>query len=1207
MNYTDYGLKEALAPNIYVNKITLDYNKALQTDVFIGGPTEDTPEGAAVQYEQETFYSDDEPGLELKIQTSIIIKANDYEEFFSIISNSDFGTSLKINNYLFVETASPSSPSTSIEDNLLNSLLIKFNNEIPYQRILERIIKRSDIIQSQTNNLSSIVSAVVGTSQDESLLSKILFYQKQLPDGTTYYQIPYNITFNMDNIKNPNYVYLFTFANVENFEIDMEFNFGDFIPDAPVDFDLELANTPIDQLVATNIPIGPLNLETIIFNGKVKNTGICARISENQKTFSGENPPGSISDSELTEINEKDILRENKFSSLANNAWVGGIHKHPISNRYMAGSYHSSELHPYLDLVAMSNSKLIDLRPLREINKLEISNLKPFLSGGSVKTTKTNFYSDNNTLDILEKLNVISDPLLSRRKDNNINAFFGVDYISLIRKHSVFSGLIDNFLGVGVDRSISGQLGLSTIVRDSLKIKITRIDKELGETKLVYDSSRVDDKGMFLDKPSVKTIGHSNNNITKIPLGYLNVVDMDKSFLSDLNENFNAIEFYTFTDFDPNKKLNTEYCYMIDIEVVDPMFLFLENGLQLLNYAINGIPTGTVRTIGLKQFLNFVKTTKVPSLPNTGKEDFFTYVADSQKEIAQTHSNKILQDLIEKYDNDNGINSFTEILTSLGLPELQLTVIRQLFASDFINALFPAGVFGKSRIADLYSNISTILDLNNLESLDTEFVQELINVLSSLEYNLRQTINAISNVDVGNQTTGIGLTVSPINTSINKRTITENNTSSATISIKEYGFNYLSSHKEESNGTKLIASDEYNTAVLSMYSKYYDTSTDPYTNKPIQVADYMTNYLNSYMFLQKDGIELPEAFESNDDSWDQLLQKLLLYKQNNISKMSQDTIFTYTQDNSSNFKFDVNLSVDTSNPQQFKLLKSIDRSQKQLVSKGINLPDRVYEGSILQGDKLFTAVDNSGQQEEGENSNSSTKEVNLLINQTTNYFLSYINNAVENGNANKSLYLNLDPAKFALNLYDESNNLDGTTLPVLSLVHYNSQDANQYTGPDGKQKDTNVSYAQYYPGKIWSLGPPANSKRIFFDKYGDFFFEFINSVRVEYLSGFDQLDLSSILEAPTLSGGGGEIISFAKSVNINLSSYKWQQLTQQTYNAVATNKIILCRLVDFIPAAFAFLDIPLISELKFYDKYYKYFLIRIGNASEELLDFGSTL
>ena len=124
MNYKDYGLKEALAPNIYVNKITLDYNKALQTDVFVEMASENTPEGAAIEYEMQTFYSDGEPGLELKIQTSIIIKANDYEEFFSIISNSDFGTSLKINNYLFVETASPSSTSTSIEDNLLNSLLI---------------------------------------------------------------------------------------------------------------------------------------------------------------------------------------------------------------------------------------------------------------------------------------------------------------------------------------------------------------------------------------------------------------------------------------------------------------------------------------------------------------------------------------------------------------------------------------------------------------------------------------------------------------------------------------------------------------------------------------------------------------------------------------------------------------------------------------------------------------------------------------------------------------------------------------------------------------------------------------------------------------------------------------------------------------------------------------------------------------------------
>ena len=48
-------------------------------------------------------------------------------------------------------------------------------------------------------------------------------------------------------------------------------------------------------------------------------------------------------------------------------------------------------------------------------------------------------------------------------------------------------------------------------------------------------------------------------------------------------------------------------------------------------------------------------------------------------------------------------------------------------------------------------------------------------------------------------------------------------------------------------------------------------------------------------------------------------------------------------------------------------------------------------------------------------------------------------------------------------------------------------------------------------------------------------------------------------------------------------------------------------MVDFVPEAFEFTKIPLIEKLKFYKKYYNYFLIIRGQKDLQIKAFGSSI
>ena len=102
------------------------------------------------------------------------------------------------------------------------------------------------------------------------------------------------------------------------------------------------------------------------------------------------------------------------------------------------------------------------------------------------------------------------------------------------------------------------------------------------------------------------------------------------------------------------------------------------------------------------------------------------------------------------------------------------------------------------------------------------------------------------------------------------------------------------------------------------------------------------------------------------------------------------------------------------------------------------------------------------------------------------------------------------------------------------------------------------------------------------------------------MSGFENFDYNGILEDSNQS-------NLDQLNNINISSYKWSQLTNSTINNLKDGQAILCKLVDFVPSFFAKADIPLAQKLKEYKKYYNYFLIIKGQKDLEIKVFGSTI
>ena len=417
--------------------------------------------------------------------------------------------------------------------------------------------------------------------------------------------------------------------------------------------------------------------------------------------------------------------------------------------------------------------------------------------------------------------------------------------------------------------------------------------------------------------------------------------------------------------------------------------------------------------------------------------------------------------------------------------------------------------------------------------------------------------------------------------------------SKSKITKQEYGFDYLRLIPTNENaGLKQLPAGAFRQAIDTLYLPKYFNQQEA-SNYPSILNEYLANYAYSTLALTKQGVIFPKDMFTSSDyvNWSNLLQILLLFIENNASKLTENTAFTYTENNApnANFKFDINKNIGSDTP--LSLLKSLDRAQKQLVTKGLSIQDQ-----IKTNQSIFVEYNDESQTDQN-NPDAAILIENLKRTDSGDYFLNYVNNAVENGNKNKNKNLN---GLLNLDLSNQNNlpsDLENYTIPIISLLQYDEGNTNILGYPE-----FGTNYSEYYgkvdgpTGGVWST----ETKKLFLDQYANFFFDFINSVKIEYLSGFDTYDYFGILDDSQKS----PIDEFN---NFDLSSNVWKQLTNTILDNLNKGEVILCKMVDFMPAPFKNINIPLVEKLKFYRKYYNYFLIIKGQKDLQIKAFGSTI
>ena len=1155
MDYSKYGISESYLPTVYHNKIVIDkttagtVNKNLAENAyidekvrFIDRKGQTTAANARVGFLGNVTNATDRTIV--TVNYNIVFNVPSYADFVNLTKDDDFASSYRLFTTLLIGVKSAPGD-LQINSDELGVLYKKYTESL--QPIAERTVVHLD----KNISLQTVFNNVGKDELNLSNFDNFTRYQRKFPDGQTYFNIPYVAKFNIgiqdEQLEN---LFLCTSMLVKDFDIDINLNFGGFEVDNTSIVSVSAFDAyNLGESRASGYNAGPIIIDTLIDNGAVRKNGSLFTIAQNQEG----------------------VAREERFNDIKGTPWFGGVHIH--NTRFMAGSQHTpSEMHPYLDENIVPNKKLIDLRPLKRLKDQKIdftSQLK------TIKNTKINYFADDSTDNILEKLTVISDPLLSTGKNGHIDGFFSISFTNFMRKNSIFSNLLGN---------IKQLKGLAAIASQTLKIKILRVDKS-GDSKLIFDSSQSEENGIFYEKQNLTSVQGVGNK--QFPLGYLNVVNMSKTIMPRSSAYFSGgalVEFYTFTDLDVKKQPEEKYRYKIELEMIDPFFNFLNLGITRIDQALRG----DGNRLGLEQVLNLIKIKKgkFTDKSKTGANDF-PYIAQNIQRLTNPTENFTIVDAINEYDLINGNNPPS---ISIQNGEAKLTFLRLLFEnSDILLALGIPEDFKENS----YDVIKNILDLQDFGSISIDLIQIIITTLASIRDNLKSSINAISNVDIATQKFGFSADgVSPINGSMSKRIIREETISDLTIEKQEYGFDYLEAIQSPAQLLKNLGLKQV--TVSGMFSSYNRLNSRYYNMNgelPANVLNFQNEFNFSSLPLTKRGVILPEGFYASEDrdTWSNILQLLLLYIQKNASKLTNDTIFTYTQLENSKFKFDVNkniLGLDIVTEENIELLKSLDRGQKQLSTKGLSIQDQ-----LRTDQSIFVEFDNEIETEQNDFESVVTID-NLKRNNISDYFLSYINNAVESGDQNKNKYLG------GLNNLFGDDEVANQTIATLALINYSK--GNIPSGsPAGKAE---IGFEEYYENIIWEK----ESGRLFLDKYADFFFDFINSVRIEYLSGFDTYNPFP------------EIIDFSVARNIDkansydLSQYQWSPLTNDVLISLSSefpgNTFILCKMIDFIPDSFLNVETPLIGKLKFYKKYHKYFLITGRSAKDvEIKFFGSTI
>ena len=1170
--YKNYGIGESFLPKVYFNKITIDKaspRKQLKGDMspYIDESTvltrttyDDSGNvvgSSGADYTVMDSYkkaSNTKEKTFVHVQSKIVFNVADVATFKSIVEDDDFNDSLNFTIHaLYKKPNSPAgkdfiySTSTVSQQVLLQDSYLQNKMNTTVSHVVTENINIAGIIGQIVNSDAEDANSV-GTFQ---VFQK---YEKQFPNGKKYFEIPYNFTFELDS-ENPSYIHLFAFPIVmlEDFDLDISYNFGDFTVEDTSTFE-EVAGLEDSE---SNFFIGSPTFETIVSDSKAQTVGTVFTVANNQ--------------SSTTSTSEVNLQREEKFNDIKGSAWFGDVHK--ADGRYMAGGTHGEELHPFLDIHFVQNRKVVDLRPIKQVKdtKIDFSTLDEFLD-----LNPTKYGSSNNKKYSLDNLAIFSECFLSVNKEGDISGFFGIDYMKLFRVHGILPAMLDKL----ADATNNAASSFDNLFRDTVKnilseaskFKIFR--KGPNETKLIYDSSFVDSQGVYPDYSSAagKTIK------SKFPGagGYLNPVPLNAEDF-DLSE-ISLLEFYTFSDLDKNKNFDTDYSYEIEVTLNDPIYTLLNEVLQLVNIAIEG----RGKTLGLKQLITLVTNQpKNKSVLNTSgspyiKGNFLDLMPQNTQEGFGGKKfvvPKTILETISDYDSQYNQDSISWTNGTLGVLEdlLETNILALLLNSQKSAAKISDTIFSEA--------VRAASSLSDDENISLEGITVVYDTLVSLRNDLSYIITGLSannHSKVASGNNALNSSVSPSNTNANLRKITAKKRFPYTVRKTNHGFDYAAifggpGMKASHKGSLLqLAAAPFRSAMQMVLRKYYSSDAlkeDQLPNKA-NISD------NGYSFLPlyDQGVVLPKRLRSpvDENNWTNTLHSLLLFKKDKLAKMDKDNIFSYNQEevNTPFTKYVLNNSAKNGHDLAKSELTINDlikaeRNQTLISDYGMNIQDKV---KTTKGVEVSDGNETSKGAVDIDTKSSTT---NVL----TNYFLSYVNNYSEGEFTTE----NLSSPPFI-------SSADGSKVAaqIMALILYKQVPGWSETG-----LSENVANNRNFKSVFDSLFGQESSQ-LFANRFAEYFFTFLNLVRIDYLSDFEKFDPSF--------PGSPQAKTMMNVDNVALVSSKWKKLTLPAINQIPDGKSLLCRITNHKSPFVADNDIR--RELLFYQNFNKYFLI--NNGSETL-------
>ena len=558
---------------------------------------------ASTQYSSSRKYMTDvRLNTSMKVEINMCMKKRNLLEYMS----SDEAKNLKI--------AVVQSTSKKLTD-LINSDPITYLTNIAREEKRAgyqiKIISIADILP---NNITShggqnLINRYESNGLEQDL--QIPFSREQAGDGTTYYNLPIRQTFIIPEEDGGSMVQdlsYFCYAFYDNFTSFYE----NKIDERSVS---SYRSTRLSKIFS----MGQVSSENVILNGRPV-----------RKTFY---------------FVDKDGMR-----------WSGPVHQ-MRNGRWMKGARHNSKRSANLTKVNVDNIKVRDHRILNILRSLDLS----FLKNDRYITRNVAMIDQarvNKSLDLFKKENsTISQIYLSRDKNNRCRFMFSVNIEEIIRKNTDFP----NFLDVIKN---SNRTRYDTLIRQA-KIVSLRVSRNLV-TKENYIGSHSGQQIISLsDSENTQVIAEAKDNENRSGLiSTKNIGTRGDTYKSDQTiikgtigevtglklNNSSGIRHFSGVDYDVSMALGGQYQYEATIKILDPVFYYLVEKLELLDLIINGAGDG----LGFEQYAREVNSN------NRFNDEYLRrfkpgYLREFNRKYVRGDSNLIL----------NYIGSFVKIVFNL--------------------------------------------------------------------------------------------------------------------------------------------------------------------------------------------------------------------------------------------------------------------------------------------------------------------------------------------------------------------------------------------------------------------------------------------------------------------------------------------------------------------------------------------------------------